>query len=127
MKRCTGPLDCVFCGMLCALAWIPRGVASARFTAEEAVQSEVVEETKVVEDDGMEAEEDGTEAVVENDDAEVDIADVLKDDVESLRYHQTNREDKFLINKTEMYDEDEIDDLTFRYEHSHIDFFSQVG
>jgi len=112
LKRLT-PASLVVFKMLCASAWIPKGVSKTKF------QEEAVEAVEAVE--AAEAVETGQASVAvpmdeepDEDNEKVGIADVLADDLDGLKFHKSNRDDPYIKNKDEVYDEDELDDMTYR-------------
>lgn len=109
LKRLT-PASLVVFKMLCASAWIPKGVSKTKFQ-EEAV--EAVEAAEAVET-GQASVAVPMDEEPDEDNEKVGIADVLADDLDGLKFHKSNRDDPYIKNKDEVYDEDELDDMTYR-------------
>jgi len=88
--------------MLCASAWIPKGVSKTRFQDEVAAEADHASNSVPMDEDPDEESE------------KVEIADVLADDLDGLKFHKSNRDDPYIKDKDEIYDEDELDDMTYR-------------
>lgn len=90
--------------MYTSLTWVPRGVACAKL--EQAPPAAPMED------------ESNVDVATENEgDQELDMADVLANDLDSLSFYKSNKDDPLLAHteaKHSVYDDDELDEMRIR-------------
>lgn len=126
--------------MYAAVSWVPRGVATAKLP--EALEANAEEDETAMAVDrvtgpgdsarakavdamkealkrtGVEGESgNDDEGAVSSDEEPLDVAEVLANDLDTLSFHQSNKDDPYLAgdpSNAALFDEDEVDDLTIR-------------